>query len=114
MRILVHLLISAVAVFVAARMLPGVTVDGFGTAVVVAVVLGVVNALLRPLLLLLTLPLNIMTLGLFTFVIIGGLVELVTALVPGFHVANFWWALAFALTLSVINFVLHGFEGRSN
>jgi putative membrane protein len=113
MRILVHLLISAVAVFVAARILPGVTVDGFGTALVVAVVLGLINISLRPLLLLLTLPLNILTLGLFTFVIIGGLVQLTSALVPGFHVASFWWALAFALTLSLINSLLHGLEGRA-
>ena len=114
MKILAHLLISAVAVFAAAHILPGVTVDSFGTAVVVAIVLGLVNAFLRPLLLLLTLPLNILTLGLFTFVIIGGLIELTSALVPGFHVANFWWALAFALTLSLINSVLHGLEGRSS
>ena len=114
MRILIHLLISAVAVFVTARILPGVTVDSFGTALIVAVVLGLVNALLRPLLLLLTLPLNILTLGLFTFVIIGGLVQLTAALVPGFHVASFWWALAFALVLSLINSVLHGLEGRSS
>jgi len=113
MKILAHLLISAVAVFAAAHILPGVTVDGFGTAVVVAIVLGLVNALLRPLLLFLTLPLNILTLGLFTFVIIGGLVQLTAALVPGFHVASFWWALAFALVLSLINSVLHGLEGRS-
>ena len=66
----------------------------------------------RPLLLLLTLPLNILTLGLFTFVIIGGLVQLTAAIVPGFHVASFWWALAFALVLSLINAVLHGLEGR--
>ena len=111
MRILIHLLISAVAVYATCRILPGVTIDGFGTAVVVAIVLGLVNALLRPLLLLLTLPLNILTLGLFTFVIIGGLVQLTAALVPGFHVASFWWALAFALVLSLINSVLHGLEG---
>jgi putative membrane protein len=113
MRFLIHILISALAVFVAARILPGVSVDGFGTAIVVAVVLGLVNALLKPLLILLTLPLNIMTLGLFTFVIIGGLVELTSALVSGFHVANFWWALAFALTLSLINSVLHHLEPKS-
>ena len=111
MKILVHLVISAVAVFVTARILPGVTVDGFATALVVAVVLGVVNALLRPLLLLLTLPLNILTLGLFTFVIIGGLVQFTAMLVPGFKVASFWWALAFALVLSLVNAVLHGLEG---
>ncbi|MFI5345623.1 MAG: phage holin family protein [Elusimicrobiota bacterium] len=110
MKILVHVLLGGLAVFVAARILPGVTVDGFGTAVVVAVVLGLINATLRPLLLLLTLPLNILTLGLFTFVIIGGLVLLAAAMVPGFHVASFWWALAFALTLSVLNAFLHGIE----
>lgn len=113
MRFLIHILISALAVFVAARILPGVSVDGFGTAVVVAVVLGLVNALLKPLLLFLTLPLNILTLGLFTFVIIGGLVQLTSALVTGFHVANFWWALAFALTLSLINSVMHRLEPKS-
>jgi putative membrane protein len=114
MRTLAHLLISAVAVFAAARVLPGVRVDSFGTAVVVAVVLGVVNALLKPLLLLLTLPLNILTLGLFTFVIIGGLVELTAAIVPGFRVASFGWALAFAFVLWLINSVAHGLERSSD
>jgi putative membrane protein len=112
MRLLVHVLLSSLAVFVAARILPGVSVDGFGTAVVVAIVLGLINATLRPLLIVLTLPLNVLTLGLFTFVIIGGLVQLASALVPGFHVANFWWALAFALTLSILNSFLHGLERR--
>ena len=103
MRILIHVLVSSLAVFVTGRILPGVSIDSFGTAVAVAVVLGLVNATLRPLLLLLTLPINLLTLGLFTFVIIGGLVQLTSALVPGFHVANFWWALAFALVLAAIN-----------
>ena len=107
MRILLNILISSVAVFVTAKLLPGVRIADFTTALVVAVVLGVVNAFLRPLLLILTLPLNILTLGLFTFVIIGGLVQFTAYLVPGFHVASFWWALAFALVLSVINSVLH-------
>ena len=112
MKILVHVLLSALAVFAAARILPGVAVDGFGTAVVVAVVLGIINATLRPLLLVLTLPLNVLTLGLFTFVIIGGLVQLTSNLVPGFHVASFWWALAFALTLSILNSFLQGLDRR--
>ena len=107
MKILAHVLLSAVAVFVAARVLPGVGVDSFGTALAVAVVLGVVNAFLRPILLILTLPVNILTLGLFTFVIIGGCVMLVARIVPGFHVAGFGWALAFALTLGVINAFFH-------
>ena len=83
-------------------------VDSYGTAIVVAVVLALVSVFLAPALLLLTLPLNILTLGLFTFVIIGALVMLTAHLVPGFHVAGFWWALIFALVLSVINAVFHG------
>ena len=103
MKILISLALSALAVFVTARILPGVVLEGFGTALVVAVVLGAVNAVLRPLLLILTLPINVLTLGLFTFVIIGGLVQLVSWLVPGFQVAGFWQALAFALVLWLIN-----------
>ncbi|MCX5785503.1 MAG: phage holin family protein [Elusimicrobia bacterium] len=103
MKIIVHLILSTVAVFVTAKILPGVTLDGFVTALVVAVVLGAVNTVLRPILIILTLPINILTLGLFTFVIIGGMVQLVSWLVPGFHVANFWWALVFALVLWIIN-----------
>ena len=103
MKIIAHLFLSALAVFITARLLPGVKVDGFLTALIVAVVLGVVNTVLRPILLILTLPINIMTLGLFTFVIIGGMVELVSWLVPGFHVAGFGWALVFAFVLWIIN-----------
>jgi putative membrane protein len=103
MKILASLILSTIAVFVAARVLPGVTLDGFATAIVVAVVLGSVNAVLRPVLLILTLPINILTLGLFTFVIIGGLVMLVSWLVPGFQVAGFGWALVFAFMLWAIN-----------
>lgn len=110
MKILINLVLSAVAVFVTAKILPGVKLDGCMTALVVAVVLGAVNAVLRPLLLILTLPINILTLGLFTFVIIGGLVQLVSWLVPGFQVASFWWALVFALVLWLVSAVLSIFK----
>lgn len=96
-------ILSTIAVFVTAHILPGVKVEGWGTALCVAVVLAVFNAFIRPLLLVLTLPLNVLTLGLFTFVIIGGLVLLASAIVPGFYVEGFWWALAFALVLAIIN-----------
>lgn len=107
MRIVLNVLVSAAAVFVTGRLLRGVTISGYGTAVVVSVVLGLVNAVLGPALLFLTLPLNVLTLGLFTFVIIGGLVMLVAAVVPGFHVASFWWALGFALVLAFVNAAFH-------
>ncbi len=107
-RLLLNLLVSSLAVLAAARLLPGVAVDSYVTAIVVALALGIVSVMLAPALLLLTLPLNILTLGLFTFVIIGGLVMFTAWLVPGFRVASFWWALAFAFLLSLINAVFHG------
>ena len=107
MNLLLNILVSAVSVLVTGRLLRGVTIDSFGTAIVVAVVLGIVNAVLGPILLALTLPLNVLTLGLFTFVIIGGLVMLVANMVPGFKVASFWWALGFAFVLALVNSVMH-------
>ena len=107
MQILVNLLVSGLAVFVSAYVLPGVHVDTFVTAIIVAVVLGIVNAVLKPMLLLLTLPINLLTLGLFTFVINAVMVLLVSYVVPGFTVASFWWALGFSLILSVVNWFLH-------
>ena len=109
MNIIINILVSAAAVLVTGRLLSGVTIDGFGTAIAVAIVLGIVNAVLGPLLLVLTLPLNILSLGLFTFVIISGLVMLVTAIVPGFRVENFWWALGFAFILAIVNSAFHAF-----
>jgi len=103
MGILIALLLNSIAIFVTAYILPGVQLKSFMTALVIAVVLGVVNAVLRPLLLLLTLPINILTLGLLTFVIMGALVLLVSAIVPGFQVDGFWWAVAFAVVLAIIN-----------
>ena len=100
------LLINAIAVFVTAKILPGVYIDSFVTALVVAVVLGVVNTFLKPVLLLLTLPVTILTLGLFTFVINALLVLLAAALVSGFQVKNLLWALLFSLVLSLVNSVL--------
>ncbi len=107
MNLILNILVSAVAVLVTGRLLSGVTVSSFGTAIVVAIVLGIVNGVLGPVLVLLTLPLNILTLGLFSFVIIAGLVMLTDALVPGFKVASFWWALAFAFVLALVNSVFH-------
>jgi len=100
------MLVGTAAVYVAARVLPGVAVDGLGTALAVAVVLGLINALIRPVLLLLTLPINILSLGLFTFVIMGLCVEGAAMLVPGFEVHGFLWAMAFAAAFSIINWFL--------
>lgn len=105
--ILLTLILSSIAVYVTAQILPGVRLEGFGTAVVVAVVLGLVNAFIRPLLLLLTLPINILTLGLFTLVIMGFCAWLVSQIVPGFAFASFWWAIGFAFVFAIINSFLN-------
>ena len=109
MKILFNLLVSTLAVLIAARLLPGVTVDSFGTAVVVEVVLGFVNAFLAPVLLRMRLSVNIPLLAAITFAVTGSLVILTARLIPGFRVSSFWWALAFALALSAINGIFHVF-----
>lgn len=107
MKIIINLALSAMSIFAAAYVLPGVSVTSFTTAVIVAIALGVINAIIRPVLLILTLPLNIMTLGLFTFVINAGLILLTTKIVPGFMVDGFLWALLLSLVLTAINFFLN-------
>lgn len=103
MQILVSLILSVLAVLISAYVLPGVKVDGVFTALVVAVVLSVVNTFIKPLVVLLTLPINIMTLGLFSLVINALMVMLVAAVVPGFQVDGILWAVVFSIVLSVIS-----------
>lgn len=107
MSLLINWLISALAIIVTAYILPGVHIEGFTTALVVAVVLGVINIFIKPILIILTLPINILSLGLFTFVINAVIIILVSKIVPGFKIDGFIWALLFSIILSVINSVLH-------
>ena len=102
MQILFNLVINALIVMGLAYILPSVTVDGFFAALVTAVVLAVIGAFIRPVLLLLTLPINVLTLGLFTFVITALLVQLADFIVPGFSVEGFWPALFFGIALSLL------------
>jgi putative membrane protein len=111
MRLIFRLLIASLAVAVAAYVLPGIRVAGPLDAVAVAIVLGVVNAFLRPVLVFLTFPVTILTLGLFLFVINAILVLLVARLVPGFVVDGFWWALLFSLTVSLVGSFLDAIAG---
>ncbi len=112
MKALVNLVLSTIAVVVAAYIIPGVTIEGFFTALVVAVVLGLANALIRPILTILTLPLNIITLGLFSFVITALLVMLTGAIVPGFAVAGFVTALLFGVVLTLVNWAIFSMSGN--
>lgn len=112
MNILINLLLSGIAVFSAAYILPGVEVESFTTALIAAIVLGIINAFLKPVLLILTLPINILTLGLFTFVLNALLILLATNIVPGFHVDGFISALLLSLVLAIINFFLHSLNPK--
>lgn len=105
MKLIFQWLVAAIAIVIAAYLLPNVDVSSFVTALVVAVVLGALNLLVKPILILLTLPVNLLSLGLFTLVINAFLVWLGAAIVPGFEVGNFGWALVFAVVLSIINIV---------
>lgn len=103
MNIILNWIISALIILVIAYILPGVTVTGFVVALLVALVLGLINAFIRPVVLLLTLPINIITLGLFTLVINTLMVLLAAWVVPGFEIASFWWAFVFSVALWVVN-----------
>lgn len=113
MAILLQWFLGALAVMITAYLLPGVRVENFFVALVVAVVLGIINTVLRPILLILTLPVTILTLGLFALVINALLILLVSLIVPGFSVASFWWALLFSIVLTVVNFFLRALVGDS-
>ena len=103
MNIIINWFISALVILVVAYILPGVTVTGFVAALAVALVLGLINALVKPLLVVLTLPITVVTLGLFIFVINAALIMLAASIVPGFQVDGFLWALVFSLILSIAN-----------
>jgi len=106
MKIFLHWLIAAAAIGIAAYIVPGVTIDPI-SALIAAVVLGALNLFIRPIIVILTLPINVVTLGLFSLVINASLVLLATYLVPGFAVAGFWTAVLFAIVLSIVNWVFH-------
>lgn len=108
MKLILTWLISAISILLSAWIAPGVTISGFGAALLAAVVLGAVNAFIRPIILFFTLPINILTMGLFTLVINAGMVALAAFIIPGFSIAGFWTALLFTLILSVITWMIEG------
>jgi putative membrane protein len=100
---------SIVAILLAAYLIPGVEVTPLG-AVILAVVLGIINIFIKPVLRLLTLPLTILTLGLFSLVLNALLVLLADLIVPGFTVAGFWSAFLFAIVVSLVNAFFHALD----
>ncbi|HEX9008491.1 MAG TPA: phage holin family protein [Patescibacteria group bacterium] len=101
-----NLIINALGFYVTAYLVPGVHIENLESLAIVAIVWGVLSIILRPILLVLTLPVNILTLGLFTFVINAGLIMLMASLVRGFKVDNFGAALLAAVVLALLNVVL--------
>jgi putative membrane protein len=108
MKFLIQILISAISVLVTGYLMPGIKIDGFSTALVVAVVLAILNVFLKPVLVLLSIPATIFTLGLFLLVINAVIILIASKMVDGFHVSGFWSALFFSIVLSVINAILGG------
>ncbi|MFZ2188871.1 MAG: phage holin family protein [Candidatus Moraniibacteriota bacterium] len=116
MKIIIRWILSALAVIITAYLLPkeAIFVQSFFVALVVAVVLGFFNSMIKPILIILTLPIQIFTLGLFTLVINAGLVMLTSSLVSGFYVKSFWWALLFSLVLSLVGAIINRFEPKKD
>lgn len=105
MHLLIRWLIYAVAIMLLTYVVPGISVRNFYSALIAALILGLVNAVIRPLLVLLTLPVNILTLGLFTFVINALMLWLVSSIVKGFDIKNFVAAFLGALVLWVVSWL---------
>ena len=106
MRLLLVWLINALALIAVAYLMPGVSVASFGAALVAALVLGLINAVVRPVLVLLTLPVTLVTLGLFIFVLNGLLFWMVGAWLEGFEVAGFWSGVFGAILFSLVSWAL--------
>jgi putative membrane protein len=106
MKLLIRILLSALAVVVLAKILPGVDVDSYWTAILVAIVLSLLNFIVKPILVILTLPVTLLTLGLFLLIINALIILLADYLVTGFDVNGIWWALLFSLLLSLVQSVL--------
>lgn len=107
MSIIVNLLITGLAVYLTARLLPGIEVNGYWSSIIVAAVIGILNAVLEPILLFLTLPATVLTLGLFTFVIDAVIVLIAGKLLSGFHVNGFWWAMLFSIIVSLVTQLIY-------
>lgn len=106
MRLLTSILVNGLLVFLASKLLSGVFVENYLVAVVTGLVLGLVNFVVKPLIILLTLPVTILTLGLFLLIINGAMVMLADWLVAGFDVQSMGWAIMFSLLLVLFNFIL--------
>lgn len=105
-KFILRLLINTLSVYIASRVVPGIDISDLSTALIFAVVLGVLNALIRPILMILTLPVNILTLGLFSLVVNGFIILLAASFVDGVHIQSFFSAVIFSIVLSLVGWFL--------
>ena len=110
---LIRWVVSALALWVAQALLPGIRIEGAGTLFVAALLLGFVNAIVRPLLIFVTLPITILTLGLFLLVINAAMLGLVAALLENFTISGFWSALGGAIVVSLVSWLVSSTIGNS-
>ncbi|MCB0468078.1 MAG: phage holin family protein [Aequorivita sp.] len=106
MKLIIKLLLTALAVVVLSKILPGVAVEGYGSAIIVAIVIALLRLIVKPILVLLTLPITIITFGLFLLIINAFIIMMADYFVGGFAVATIWWALLFSLLLSLFQSLL--------
>lgn len=111
MFLIIRLLVTAILVTLIANFMPGVAVDSFATSIIVAIVLALLNLFVKPVLVLFTLPVTILTFGLFLLVINALIIMLCNSLVSGFSVASFWYALLFSIVLSIFQTLVFSFSG---
>lgn len=115
MKFLINLIVTAVAAYAIAHFLPSVTINGFGAAILFALVFGILNALVRPILVIFTIPVTVITLGLFLLVINALIILLADYFVSGIEVDGFWWALVFSILLSIVTSIINSiFKNESN
>lgn len=109
MKLILKVLLSALSVVILAKILPGVDVDSYMTAIIVAIVLSLLNLIVKPLLVILTLPVTLITLGLFLLIINALIILMADGLIDGFSVGNIWWALLFSLLLTFLQSIFYSF-----
>jgi len=113
MKLILRVLLTAVAVIILEKILPGIGVDSYWTAIWVAIALGILNAFVKPIMVIFTLPATVFTLGLFLFVINAIIIMLAGNFVDGFNVGGFWYALLFSILLSFLQSILYSFIGEN-
>lgn len=114
MNLLIRILVTALLVVLLSKLLPGVEVAGYTSAILVAIVLGLLNIFVKPILVILTLPITIVTFGLFLLVVNALIIQFAGSIVGGFSVASFWYAMLFSVVLSIAQSIVYGLTGGEN